>query len=278
LSGTREETVGTQPAVTTETSETPIAPGSASEATAGTQPVADSARTPVGDTAGSSAEGEGGEKEAVSPKPSPPPPEPDWRDKRIATLTRRLRDLQEQTRLPATGAGAPAAGTQADIDARIEARAREISVIQEFNRRCDEAAMQGRSKYGETEFNSRVASIQRLVDNSDPGSIQAYNALLQAAIDTGEGARVLHELGADLNEAQRVLALPPTRMAVELTKRAVAPVVQVSNAPKPITPVGSRGVTHERISPDDPDRSDHLSTREWMARREQQLADRRKAG
>jgi len=227
------------------------------------------------ETAPAASDGEGGDgkSESLGEAKAPSPPEPDWRDKRIATLTRRLKELQERPPQPPTP---PVPGSQQDIDLKIEARAREMAVIQEFNRRCDEAATAGRGKYGEAEFNGRVANIQKLVDSSDPGSVQAYNNLLQAAIDTGEGARVLHDLGADLNEAQRVLALNPTRMAVELTKKALTVPTEVSSAPKPITTVGSRGVTHERISPDDPDRADHLSTREWMARREKQIADRRR--
>lgn len=206
--------------------------------------------------------------------PTPEPTQADWRDKRIATLTRRLRELQEnQGRQQAPQA--PQQPTQEQLtNQQIEQRARELSAVQDFNRRCDETALVGRSSFGENEFNGRIQNLQKLVDNSDPVSVQAYNSLLLAAIDTGEGAKVLHALGADLNEAQRILALPPTRMAAELTRRSLNHETQVSSAPKPITAVGSRGATHERISPDDADRSDHLSTAEWMRRREAQVKER----
>jgi hypothetical protein len=166
---------------------------------------------------------------------------------------------------------------QDDTQARIEARALELSRIQEFNRRCDETALAGRAAFGEQDFNGRINNLQKLVDHGDPTSINAYNSLLQAAIDTGEGPKVLHALGADLNEAQRLLGLPPTRMAVELARRAFSPQQQVSLAPKPITPLASRGASHERIAPDDADRSDNLSTQEWMRRREAQLRERASA-
>lgn len=229
----------------------------------------------------------GQEETGASPQetPAPPPPtttEPpaqDWRDKRIATLTKRLRELQEKGNAPApapepTATPAPLQ-PPTNLDALVNQRARELANIQDFNRRCDDAALAGRSAFGEAEFNGRIQNLQKLVDNTDPNSVKAYNDLLMAALETGEAPRVLFDLGADLNEAQKVLSMTPTKMAVEMTRKAAMPPGTVSAAPKPITPIPSRGAANERISPDDPDRSDHLSTAEWMRRREAQLAERR---
>jgi len=163
--------------------------------------------------------------------------------------------------------------SQADIDRLANRRAQQMAITQDFNRRCDEAALSGRAQFGEAEFNGRIANLQKLVDNSDQQSVDSYNALLTAALETGEAPKVLHALGADMNEAQRILAMHPTRMAVELTKRAMQASPNVSGAPKPITPVGNRG-DHRQLAPDDPDRADHLSTAEWMRRREQQVVER----
>ncbi len=62
------------------------------------------------------------------------------------------------------------------------------------------------------------------------------------------------------------MALPPIKMAVELTKIASGQGRQVSGAAKPITPVGGRGASHDAIDPTDPERADKLSTAEWMKR------------
>lgn len=241
-----------------------------------TAPGTDSSPVPV------SGEGEG---EGPPPGPETPPPttEPvqDWRDKRIATLTRRLRELQEKG--PPAPAPAPAAQPAAplspptDLDALVNQRAREMAAVQDFNRRCDETALAGRTTFGEAEFNGRIDNLRKLVDNTDPQSVQTYNSLLMAALETGDAAKVLFDLGADLNEAQRVLSMSPTKMAVELTRKAAMPTPDVSRAPKPITPVSTRPGSHERIEPDDADRSDNLSTAEWMRRREAQVAARRQA-
>ena len=172
---------------------------------------------------------------------------------------------------------APGGLTQADVDRLAEQRARELSVIHDFNRRCDEIALAGRQTFGEAVFNGQIANLQKIIDQDDPVSVQNYNSLLMAAIETGEGVKLLHQLGSDLDEAQRIMGLPPTRMAVELTKKAMGPASEVSGAPRPLVPVGGRGASHEAISPDDPDRADHLGTTEWMRRREAQLAERQRA-
>lgn len=225
---------------------------------------------PPSQPAAGAGEGEGANRAEETPPPSQAaePPQPDWRDKRIATLTRRLRELQQQPQQP------PQQPPQSQVpeQALIDQRARELAAIQDFNRRCDETALSGRAQFGEEAFNGRISNLQKLSDPTDQMSVQQYNNLLLAALETGEADRLLYELGADLNEAQRILGMSPTKMAVELTKRATKPPVQVSTAPRPITPVGGRPASHERIEPDDPDRSDHLSTSEWMRRREAQLS------
>lgn len=216
-----------------------------------------------------------------------PPPQretPDWRDKRIATLTRRLRELQEQqgqppVRQPSAPEG-PTGLTQNDIDRLAEQKAQSLAAIHEFNRRCDEVAMAGRQAFGDNRFNERIGQLQKLVDVNDPQSVQTYNMFLTAAIDTGEASKLLYALGADLDEAQRIMGMSPTRMAAELTRKAMAVdngTTQVSGAPRPLTPIGGRGASHELISPDDPDRADHLGTTEWMRRREAQIAERMRA-
>jgi hypothetical protein len=221
----------------------------------------------------------------AAPPATPPPAEPpatDWKDRRIATLTRRLRELQERPAYQPPASGTPPAPQPTTVPPEpdqniINQRARELAAVQDFNRRCDEAAFAGRTTFGETQFNGRIDQLRKLVDNTDPVSVQAYNNLLMAALEAGDAPRLLHDLGADLNEAQRILTLNPTKMAVEMTRRAAKEPPVPSNAPKPITPIPTRGASHEQIQPDDPDRSDHLSTAEWMRRREAQLATRRQA-
>lgn len=220
------------------------------------------------------------------PKPSPAVAQ-DWRDRRIKTLTARLRE-EERKNANAGAAGsvgaddggsaAPAPASEAELEALVDQRAAERTAVAEFNRQCEEVATQGRAEFGEDEFNSRIRGPQgltSLIDPGDPQDVVRYNQLLIAAIETGEAAKLLHSLGGNLNEAARIMALSPVKMAVELTRMAARPVAELSQAPKPIRPVATGGArNHEAIDPTDTDRADRLSTGEWMRRREAQLATR----
>lgn len=205
------------------------------------------------------------------PKPAEPPKSEDWRDRRIAQLTARLREEQAknaQTKTE-TKVETPPGLTEADV----ERRAAELAATQTFNRMCNDAAQAGRQAY--PDFDSKVNELRRLVDVNDPASVAAYNSMLAAAIETGEAPRLLHELGSDLNEASRILALPALKMGVELTRLALGgAALGGTRAPKPITPVRATGAPHTAIDPTDPDRSDALSTAEWMRRRNAQLEGR----
>jgi hypothetical protein len=241
--------------------------------------------------AASATEGEGAAAAttvvAVEPPPSAKPAQ-DWRDKRIAKLTAQLRDLQSKTGHTAV-AGAPAApppaavvampGTKefdALVEERAEVKATAKAATIAFNEACNQTAAKGRESF--SDFDSRVQALQQLVNPADVGEAQAYNNFLFAAMETGDGARVLHALGGNLDEAERILALPPVKMGIELAKLALGkgPDQAISNAPKPITPVGTTRSSNARIDPTDTDNSDRLSTAEWMKRRNEQEDARRK--
>jgi hypothetical protein len=208
-------------------------------------------------------------------------PAVNWKDRRIAQLTAKLREEQAKAK-PATVTTDPAAAavaeTQADFDARVSARAAELTAGNEFNRQCSEAGKAGEAAF--PDFQDRVKQLVTLVDRNDPSQVQTYNQFLSAALETGNAPQLIHALGGDLDEASRIMSLSPIKMAVELTKLAAkAPQaaeggkdeLQLSGAPKPITPVGGRAGPHTQIDPTDPSRSDSLSTAEWMRRRNAQV-------
>jgi hypothetical protein len=161
------------------------------------------------------------------------------------------------------------------IERQIEERAAALAATQEFNRRCNEAAEVGRRAF--PDFDTRVQKLVGLVDNNDPMAVSTYNSFLSAAMETGEASKLIYGLGGDLNEASRILSLNPIRMAVELTKMSSRPVQEISSAPRPINPAASMGVNNRTaLGADNPD-SDNLTTEEWMRRREEQVATRRRA-
>lgn len=235
------------------------------------------------------AEGDGGRGEAP-PSPSPAQQQ-DWRDRRIAQLTAQLSRERHRSagegRPPSVPVAQPtplqdATGAGGD-PAIIERRANELAAQREFLRSCDEMQQAGRSEFGQTDFDARTGALRQLIDPNDPLEATAWNSLLIAARETGQGPRLLYELGADLNAAQRLLGLTPVKMAVELTKMASkAPsggegdesLASLATNPRPIRPIGARGPSHAPIEPDDPDRSSQLSIETWMRRRTEQVKSR----
>jgi hypothetical protein len=231
--------------------------------------------------------GDGGAPPA--PTPVAAKPRPDWRDARIATLTGRLRQTQEELARangqpaatpPAAGAASPTApaSTAAVVPAaEIERQAAEIVAKRAFDDKCNAEAAVGKQAFGEAAFNERVAALKTLVDPTDGESIGRYNTLLEAAIETGQGHKILHELGGDPNRAFELMRMSPVKLGLEMAKLAGPQAVVETNAPKPITPVGQRAPSTHPIDPRDPTRAAQLSTAEWMKRREAQVAERRKA-
>lgn len=206
---------------------------------------------------------------------APPPAASDWKDKRIARLTALLHEAREQKKVenaPPAPDGAPLDPT-ADFDRRVAEAAREQVELSRFNDECSKIADKGNATFG-AEFKTRVASLQKLINQNDPREVGQYTAFLRAAIKTGEGHRLIHDLGADLNKANDILNLDETSMAIELTKMALAkPAADpVSELPRPVKPIAGTQGAQKQIDPTDPSRSHELSTAEWMRRREAQVA------
>jgi hypothetical protein len=234
-----------------------------------------SAGAPAPGGEGGEGEGEGGAKpDPAKPAAEAKPAKPDHRDRRIAKLTAQLRELQGQAKTTPGGAEAqPAMVPASEVESLATQKAQTLAAQAEFNRQCNEAAATGKATFGEAEFSARVQELTKLVDVQDTGSVQQYNAFLSAAIRTGEGPRLIHQLGGDLDEADRIMALDPVNMGIELTKLALAKGTgpEATKAPDPLKPIGARGTSHEAISPGDPERADRLSTAEWMRRREAEV-------
>lgn len=202
-------------------------------------------------------------------KPAAPQTKEDWRDRRIAQLTARLREAQQAAPTPAGEAGIPVA----DFDARVKEEATRLAQVERFNQQCLDVVAVGKTAY--PDFDSRVTELKRVADPSDSASALAYSNLIAAAIETGEGAKIIHQLGGNLDEATRLMGLSPVKMGMELAKMAMKEAEVVSGAPKPMRPLGS-AAQHSAIDPSDPERAGRLSKAEWFKRREEQVAEKRK--
>lgn len=199
---------------------------------------------------------------------------PDWKEQRIAKLTAKNKEMAEQLAAKApTAAPTPSPSTGgAEFDKQVRTEAEKIASQNAFNAACNAVAAKGKESFGD--FMPRVDALLQVVDKNDPASVAAYNGFLSAAMEVGgENAhKIIYAVGGDLNEAARLMALPPIKLALELNKLAEKGVGEESKLAKPITPIAGKAATHSGIDPTDAERADQLSTSEWMKRREAQVA------
>jgi hypothetical protein len=132
---------------------------------------------------------------------------------------------------------------------------------------------EGKRAYSEEKFNESTKNLGQLYDKVDAVAGQRYFDMLQAMIETGEGHKLIYELSSDLNEASRIMNLSPVKMGIALAKLAAAKPEAISGAPKPITPLASKGASHDKIEASDRDRADRLSIDAWMERRNAEVSE-----
>lgn len=216
----------------------------------------------------------------------------DWRDKRIKQLTAKLAGAKASPPAQAPGPAAPAGGlSPEDQEAEINRRAELRAQANQFSMDCNAAVARGREAFG-PEFDSRIAGLQAgITDPNDPADVGRYNALLQQGIEAGGLEHVIHALGENPEEAERVMRLPLAKMSMEVARivdraeqakarsagqggNSLAPGQSAAGAPlpDPIKPVDGRSGQHIAIDPADASRADKLSTAEWMKRRNEQVA------
>lgn len=143
--------------------------------------------------------------------------------------------------------------TQADFEAAVAAR----TEAQDFNRRADEMYSDGTAKFPDWKDAVDTLVASGFMDKD----------LLDAAMAVDGGVEVLHHLGTNLDEAERIASLSPIKKAAEMSKLSSVirtPInVAVSAAPAPIRPVSGSAnpqIDLQRISDSD-DMSSYIAAR-----------------
>ena len=137
--------------------------------------------------------------------------------------------------------------TQADVDRIATERAREIAAEQQFAKECNDAYQNGKKDYPDFDDSLRTLGVVGM----DRESIEDILA-------TGEGHRVIYDLGKNPEEAARILRLPPRQRIVALARFASKPSEPkpISRAPSPVRPVNGSAKIET-----DPEK---MSMEEWM--------------
>lgn len=165
-----------------------------------------------------------------------------WFQKRIGELTR---DKYEAKRLADTAAqeaaqlreqlarvqqGEHIEQSPNDVQTLVQREAARLLAEKTFNDTCNKVYEAGKAEF--PDFDQSVKNLQMVGINRD---------FLELATTSDAGAKLLHHLGNDLDEAARIATLPPVQMARELTRLEIklsqTQTKPVSNAPAPITPI-----------------------------------------
>lgn len=150
----------------------------------------------------------------------------------IENKDRELATVREQLALAQAGGNVDDSG---DVQALVQKKAVELLNEHTFNETCNKVYEEGKKAF--PDFDVTVSNLQLVGVSRD---------FLELATTSEAGAKLLHHLGSDLDEAARIASLPPVQMARELTrleyKLSQKQTKSVSKAPAPIAPIsGSQG-------------------------------------
>lgn len=184
------------------------------------------------------------------PEPQKPPPKvPAGVLKRLSELssarnaaTQRAEAAEEMLRQAIAAQNPGQQPTQAppgyvsvqDVQREFDMRAAQA----QFNGACDAIADAGSKVDG---FDDSLKTLHALGLNTQDPRAPLMQVLVELSAE--EGARAIAALGADPDQADRLMRMSPARMAIEVAKVAAKPArLPVSRAPAPISPI-SGGAT-----------------------------------
>jgi hypothetical protein len=197
-----------------------------------------------------------------------------WEARREADLLRqRVAEYERAQPQP----GQPASDAEERAYQRLAAEQRQ----QDFNRQCNEVYRKGQAEY--QDFDEAVRALNATGWGNRPDALMALTSMPDAH-------KVYRELASNLDNAGRILQLPPMQMAMELARMATAAptpapnggaqaapqpaqgapasLPPVTQAPAPIRPVGGTTRAPERPL-------DKVSMAEFIRRRDREESQSR---
>lgn len=148
---------------------------------------------------------------------------------RAEAAERRAQELEQRLQ-QYTGQGQPQQPTAADIDRLTQERAQQLVAEQERVRRVNDWDAAGKEAHGEQEFAKACQTVADMADD------QQRRTLLAVAMDVEGAQGAILKMADDADLAERILRLPPHRMALELEKLADKPEAKPT---KPATTLGA---------------------------------------
>lgn len=152
--------------------------------------------------------------------------------------------------------------SEAEINARAEQRAEQISREKAFNKACNDIAAAGKEEYGD--FDMSLKTFQML------GGIPTQ--LLDTITEMPNAHKVLYSIGKDPDLAERIVKMPVAKQALELARLEAnlskTTPREVSKAPPPVRTI--------EATPRAVQDMEKMSMEDFIAAREKHLAAKRK--
>jgi hypothetical protein len=174
---------------------------------------------------------------------------------RADALEQRLRAIEQQQNPGATEQ--PPSPEQ--LEQWVDQRATQKLAAEQHQTRVNEWDAAGIETFGQEKFRDACKTVAEMA------SEQQRRVLLEVAMDTEGGARAVMAMAEDAEAAERILALPPHRMALAIAKLAAdkTPAAKaVSNAPPPVRPPTAGRARGEP----DPEHGDMDAFMRWSAK------------
>lgn len=191
----------------------------------------------------------------TAPGATPEPSRVPWYNKRIDTLTARLKEQERENAALKAQISPPSDPPAPDIDSLVQQRAREYAAQQRIDEAANRTYNAGKTKY--QDFDLAVHGVR--------AAGEITQQFVDAVTRLPNAEDVYYHLGKNPDAAAHLLSLDPVPMALELAQMSakLGKPKPVSQAPAPTTPVG--GSTQPQGLSDD------LPIDEWMRRREAEL-------
>lgn len=196
-----------------------------------------------------------------------------WYQQRIDEITkarreaeRKLAEAEARLKLQPHEDAEPKSFDPKDLEPLVNQRAEQIALQREYNRRAESWVQAGQKEFGADKFNEICAEVAAMGAGDSPEFMQ----IVTDPDILPEGYKVLAALRDNPEKAQRIISLPPVKMAAALAAfgaRSPAPPQPVSKAPAPIKPIGGSAKASE------PEDAEPIEA--WMAKRKAQIAARR---
>lgn len=166
-------------------------------------------------------------------------PQEDEGAKRLARLAHEAREAKKlarqlKTELDALKEGRPAEPTDAEMERKIEERAKQKAAEKEFVDMCNTIYDQGVKDFGKREWDDTIKALQDQTGTNIP------YAIVEAANEAGNAHKIFKYLADNPDIYDDLLHVGVHRMGAKLAKlssKLEAPTKQVSKAPPPIKPV-----------------------------------------